>query len=1115
MGRRNDGIAVLCCDACGLGVVETMPDDLEAYYRDSYYGNERTGLDVGYGDYQLTAEHAVSWAAAMVQLLKPAGRILDIGCVDGTLLCKLPSSFEKYGIEMNEAMAARAATRGIRMLGRDLLTPDIARDHRGTFDIVTSIAVFEHLSDLRAGMRVSLDLLKPDGILLFEVPYISALHENRVWFESSLEHVFYPSRDSMARLIEDLGACHVGGEVFIRDYGSNYIGIAFHDRRMTKRLQRLFAALTSITGTLPVPAEARVRQLLMLIHAAHSTPDLLADLSLLPATPPLMHRIEQLWSNDLRRLAHVTATRAISQPRLSRIKSAEALMKTAAALQLRREQDRAGILQKQQLASQDEAAALRAHIAHVDNELAALRARIEYMNRSLSWRVTAPLRTLGLRAPWLMLLIRRSLRLLRWTVRLELPSRLREVRASRQARKVARAAPEPSPPVQPGVPPATPVMPTLAFSERTGIAEPLSDDDTLDPWPANRPLVSVVVTSFNYGRFVADAVDSVLAQTFGDLEIIVVEGGSTDPESRRQTLALERPRTRIIAQERPTLVGANRNFGVSQARGKYVCCLDADDILAPTYIEKAVFLLEACGYDAVSSAMRTFGDSDERVDILESPTLADMLYGNNMLTCAVFRRSFWRNAGGFRDADPDRMGFIYEDWLLWASMAALGARLHNMAHDYLFLYRQHGPSQSRRTAEMYPLEVHRALINQAVSHLNGSASPTVTLTAPPTGLPASLLRPSPDGRKPVVLLALPFTIIGGAERLLSRIVSHLAGIGWRVIITTSIDPGTVHGDTTEWFEAATKEIFHLPRFLAQERWPDFIRYVILSHAVDVLWIVGSAFMYEQLPFICGEFPDLRVVDLLFNTIGHTANNRAFASLIDLTFAENQEVLRFLRDAGETDARLALVNSGIDVRAYQPGPRDPAVLDIVGATQSELIVGFSGRWSEEKDPLAFVEIARRSRDLPIRFVMTGAGAMRGDIEAAIRLADPTEERFCLAGEVRDIQPWLRSYDVLILPSRLDGRPVVVMEALALGVPVIASRVGALPEIITDGVNGFLAEPGDVDAFVQHLRWIVRNPEQLVILKQQARTYAEEKLDVNAMLASYEDRLLWVLRPEVRG
>ena len=204
-------------------------------------------------------------------------------------------------------------------------------------------------------------------------------------------------------------------------------------------------------------------------------------------------------------------------------------------------------------------------------------------------------------------------------------------------------------------------LPPLAISQRNGIIRPIREDDEVEPWPIDRPLVSVIVTAFNYGEFVAEAIDSVLAQTFTNLEVIVVEGGSTSAKSRQLTLGLDRPRTRVLAQDGPHLTGANRNLGISHAKGKYICCLDADDLLAPTYVEKAVFLLEAYGYDVISTATRFFGNRSECVGILESPTLADMLEGNHMLTCAVFRRSLWRRAGGYRDTEPGVTGYVYED----------------------------------------------------------------------------------------------------------------------------------------------------------------------------------------------------------------------------------------------------------------------------------------------------------------------------------------------------------------------------------------------------------------------------------------------------------------------
>ena len=98
-----------------------------------------------------------------------------------------------------------------------------------------------------------------------------------------------------------------------------------------------------------------------------------------------------------------------------------------------------------------------------------------------------------------------------------------------------------------------------------------------------------------------------IAQTLVD-----TEGGSTDRETFEIVNNSKRPRTRILFQSVSQLVGANRNCGIEAARGKYVCCLDANDSIAPTYLEKAVYLLESEGYDVVSTGIQFIGTRDGR-----------------------------------------------------------------------------------------------------------------------------------------------------------------------------------------------------------------------------------------------------------------------------------------------------------------------------------------------------------------------------------------------------------------------------------------------------------------------------------------------------------------------
>ena len=146
-------------------------------------------------------------------------------------------------------------------------------------------------------------------------------------------------------------------------------------------------------------------------------------------------------------------------------------------------------------------------------------------------------------------------------------------------------------------------------------------------------------------------------------------------------------------------------------------------------------------------------------------------------------------------------------------------------------------------------------------------------------------------------------------------------------------------------------------------------------------------------------------------------------------------------------------------------------------------------------------------------MTGTGHLRFAIEQAIREANFVEGRFHLLGEVSEIEPILASLDILVLPSALDGRPVVVLEALSLGVPVLASRVGALPELIEEGRTGWLCEPTDHEAFARHIENAERDRVSLEKMQREARGYAEAKLDAQQMLESYRMGLLSLL-PEDR-
>ena len=183
LGQRSDGIPVISCLDCGHGVVGYFTEDVAALYGDEYFSESGAPL-VGYDDYAYTAEHGVAWAAALIRLIRPSGRVLDIGCADGRLLQRLGPDYEPFGIELNCHMAERCRQAGIQIIGSDLLDDRLRRQYAGSFDVVSAIAVFEHIAGFRAAMQTALELLSPSGVLLFEVPALSDRQDWGMWLRS-------------------------------------------------------------------------------------------------------------------------------------------------------------------------------------------------------------------------------------------------------------------------------------------------------------------------------------------------------------------------------------------------------------------------------------------------------------------------------------------------------------------------------------------------------------------------------------------------------------------------------------------------------------------------------------------------------------------------------------------------------------------------------------------------------------------------------------------------------------------------------------------------------------------------------------------------------------------
>jgi glycosyltransferase involved in cell wall biosynthesis len=203
-----------------------------------------------------------------------------------------------------------------------------------------------------------------------------------------------------------------------------------------------------------------------------------------------------------------------------------------------------------------------------------------------------------------------------------------------------------------------------------------------EPDPA-APTVSVIIPCYGQAEFLGEAVASVVAQTWTDWEIVIVDDGSPDDTAQTAQELVERyPHHRIRLLSQPNQgVSVARNNGIATSTGRYILPLDADDMLKPLMLERTVALLEA--NRSVSIAYTDFQETGRSNLIVHAGTWdADLLcYFNQVGYCSLYRRGVWAITGGYNSKQHD-----YEDWDFWLACIERGLMAQRVSEP-LFLYR--------------------------------------------------------------------------------------------------------------------------------------------------------------------------------------------------------------------------------------------------------------------------------------------------------------------------------------------------------------------------------------------------------------------------------------------
>jgi sugar transferase (PEP-CTERM/EpsH1 system associated) len=238
--------------------------------------------------------------------------------------------------------------------------------------------------------------------------------------------------------------------------------------------------------------------------------------------------------------------------------------------------------------------------------------------------------------------------------------------------------------------------------------------------------------------------------------------------------------------------------------------------------------------------------------------------------------------------------------------------------------------------------------------------------------------------------------------------------------------------------------------------------------------------------------------------------RLFDPLTQRYIAVSHDLATWLKThIGVAEDKIVQICNGVDTERFRPGDvADRAVLPHDFAGPDRFVIGWAGRMDPVKDPLSLLRafhsllVSQPALRPRLRLALIGSGALA---EEAKRFAagNGIDSLVWLPGPRDDIPALMRALDLFVLPSLNEGISNTILEAMASGVPVVATRVGGNPELVDEGRNGTLVPGGDVTALAQEILTYVSDPAMTRARGAAARAGVERRYSLSSMVSSYLD------------
>lgn len=276
---------------------------------------------------------------------------------------------------------------------------------------------------------------------------------------------------------------------------------------------------------------------------------------------------------------------------------------------------------------------------------------------------------------------------------------------------------------------------------------------------------------------------------------------------------------------------------------------------------------------------------------------------------------------------------------------------------------------------------------------------------------------------------------------------------------------------------------------------------------------------DSYAFVCARATRARLVATCHNWASdglrmrlYKAFDKALMRRFSRIAAVSEPLRRELLLSGVDGARLVMIPNGVTVEDPVPPDRAVTIRASLGIGAGEGVVISVGRLSEEKGHSSLIaavpEVA--AAQPRSRFLIVGGGRLRRELEEEAR-ARRLGGRVMFLGERRDVMDLLAASDVFVLPSRKEGLPLALLEAMACRKPVIAAPLGEIPAVIAHGVSGLLIDPADTGALARGIIRLLAGPAEAAALAEAGFRKVRKDYSAEAMVRRYLELYREALAP----